>query len=220
MENNIKLDTLTRDLYQKLNSLYSNSYLVFSLNPTRHTIKDHMTLIFRGTYVNTEIVDNLFTHREHVFLKLIALGFTDITINIFDTEYSGLSNDDEVKTEYINLSNYSEDSDHFLINEYSQITDGFLQNLNDCKIRIRYFNVNELSNEYSFNPGSYDSLIDGTQFYIVKNINWDSVKKLFFLGKKDVSAGVPSNRQWITTQDLQTSMLIYQWFIINHLGEK
>ena len=80
--------------------------------------------------------------------------------------------------------------------------------------------MNELSNEYSFNPGSYDSLIDGTQFYIVKNINWDSIKKLFFLGKKDVSAGVPSNRQWITTQDLQTSMLIYQWFIINHLGEK
>ena len=208
MENNIKLDTLTRDLYQKLNSLYSNSYLVFSLNPTRHTIKDHMTLIFRGTYVNTEIVDNLFTHREHVFLKLIALGFTDITINIFDTEYSGLSNDDEVKTEYINLSNYSEDSDHFLINEYSQITDGFLQNLNDCKIRIRYFNVNELSNEYSFNPGSYDSLIDGTQFYIVKNINWDSVKKLFFLGKKDVSAGVPSNRQWITTQEFNLCLFI------------
>ena len=219
MENKFDFFSLSRKDLDKVNSFYKDSDLICSFVTTRHKTKDCYSVVFRGSYVPTNLVTKFLDHPDRSLLRLLLLGLRNLNINIFSDTHIEQFN--EGVNEYYSTTVELPDSVEYL--EYIPVLEKMIKSDdNFFKLRIKFFNISNILECRLFIDDQKSILFNNSnnthQFFIFKGVSWDDLNKFFLKNKMILSGGNPSMRQWHSNQDYFLSLFLNS-IISNNLDD-
>ena len=209
-KNNIRFLSSKKD-YKNMNLFLEDSDLIFNIRSTLHkTNKNIPSIIFRGVYIKKDIVNSTLDTIDYFIFRLISLGLTEVIVNVFSSEDIGFISDSHVfsasedkTSEYI----ITPSGDKELVS-YIPVYEQLLSDNEGTrfKLRLRFFNLSDLTKKDTLSILDLKNLEN--QFFIARDLNWETLRKIFLLQNLSLSGGNPSLRQWCSNQDYQLSMFL------------
>lgn len=185
------MNLITRKELGSIKELYKNSDLVFNLKLTKHKIQNNTQVIFRGLYIPSNIIGDYFDKTDLMGLRMLLLGLQNITINLIGPHLNGNQLTDSGNN-VRNVSDLTYDVEHesVMISKIFELEDEDIS-----IIKIKYFDTISQLLE------SNQSIFTDTQFFIVRGIDYNTIKLTFQKNEMSLTGGNPKMRQWFTTQD-------------------
>ena len=132
-------------------------------------------------------------------LRMLLLGLQNITINLIGPHLNGNQLTDSGNN-VRNVSDLTYDVEHesVMISKIFELEDEDIS-----IIKIKYFDTISQLLE------SNQSIFTDTQFFIVRGIDYNTIKLTFQKNEMSLTGGNPKMRQWFTTQDQELGLFTH-----------